>query len=193
MQSTHHKIFKKIVLCAVLLLGSLAHLVFWRFPEVEDPKNSPSSLLVYWTSLGKPRVKTGAPTLRNTQKEFSQPTWGCQQSWTFHQMGTKVVSADQIVPLKVVRTETPGFVPRWNECFLSQSTWPSFHQWIGLMEKSTGNHGFPYEIWGSNRPCSDSQSVALRLTSTRFSSYPPPIQAGCLCSESWRGLERWSW
>ena len=27
MQSTHHKIFKKIVLCAVLLLGSLAHLV----------------------------------------------------------------------------------------------------------------------------------------------------------------------
>ena len=38
---------KNGLLCAVLLLGSLAHLVFWRFPEVEDPKNSPSSLLVY--------------------------------------------------------------------------------------------------------------------------------------------------
>lgn len=165
----------------------------WRFPEVKDPKNSPSSLLVYWTSLGKPMVKTGAPTLRNTVEQGISPTWGCQQWLSTTRWAPRLSQRIRSSPWKVVRTEPPGFVPQWNEAsFRSQHGHLSSMDWFnGKINRK--RNGFPYEIWGSNRPCSDSQSVALRSTSTRFSSYTPPIQAGCLCSKSWRGLERWSW
>ena len=179
----------------------------WRFPEVEDPENSPSSLLVYfslhWENQGWKRVPQlwGAPWNRGFRQHFGM------SAMTFHPDGhLRLSQRIRSSPWKVVRTETPGFVPQWNEASIcsmyhpfitekmyqsiSQSTWPSFHQWIGWMEKVTRKrHGFPHGIWGSNRPCSDSQPVALRLTSTRFSSYTPPIQAGCLCSPKFRLME----